>query len=59
MTDEAKIKKALHDADMSCEGANYHDRVGLAEIVFKAIKKYIPQPDHVKAAQALAKAIKP
>lgn len=56
-TDKDKIEDALDAADMEAEGANYHDRVGLARNVFDAVKPLVPESDHVKLAKKIGKAV--
>lgn len=56
-TDKQKIADALADADMKCEGANYHDRIGLAQRVYDAVSPACHKSDHVVLAKKIAKAI--
>lgn len=56
-TTEDKIEDALYEADQDCEGANYHQMVGLAGSIFSGIEKFIPENKKVAAAKAIAKAI--
>lgn len=56
-TTEDKIYDILSDTDQSCEGANYHNLYGLAEKIYFGLEKLIPEPDRLKAAKAIQKAI--
>lgn len=53
------IDEILQECDDACEGANYHDRVGLVGAVWDAVKKYIPRKDAKEAAKAIAEACMP
>lgn len=54
MTKEQQIEEALEEADSAVEGANYHDRHGLARNIFDAVKDYIRGDDEVAVAKAIA-----
>lgn len=59
MKNEKKIAYELSEADMAFEGENLHDRVGLPQALFDAIKPLVQNSDHVKLARKIRKALTP
>lgn len=54
MTTEEKIDKVLEDADMDCEGANYHNLCGVAPKIYAAIEPFLKPNTKLSAAKAIA-----
>lgn len=57
MSDEAKIDRALSNADDECESANYHNWIGLAGEIYDAVQALVPKPLRATLAGKIAKAI--
>ena len=56
-SDKSKIEDILRGADEECESANFHDRYGMAESMFDALKGIVPSKKHVKLAEILSEEI--
>ena len=52
-----KVREILETASVECEGANYHDRCGMAESLFEAIENWVPKNNHERVATAIAEAV--
>jgi hypothetical protein len=48
-----KIEKIIQSAEDECEGANFHDRCGMASDLFNSIKNIVDEKNHLILARAI------